>query len=62
MKHVSEDHNVWSYVYFMLYIQDKPKQSCSALEKFVKEEIEQGRTGFFPSGQALAAESRLEEE
>ena len=50
IKHIREEHNVWSYVYFMLSIQDKPLQECTALEKFTKMQIEQSKTECFPSG------------
>lgn len=40
-KHTKEEHNIWSYVYFLLLIEDKPKEECTGVEKFVKEQLEQ---------------------
>lgn len=53
-KHTEQEHNIWSYVYFLLMIEKKEKSKCTGLEKFVKEQIEKKEIDFFPSGDALA--------
>lgn len=47
-QHVQMEHNVYSYLAFVLYIKRKPIQECNGAEKFVKERISLNDVIFFP--------------
>ena len=38
-EHTVLDHNVWAYVYFILYLEDKPRSECNGVEKYVKDQL-----------------------
>merc|ERR1719230_1934605 len=46
--HIYCEHNLHSYVAFLLYVQSRPKSECSGIEKFVKQSAKEGKIGFFP--------------
>ena len=52
--HVQKEHNVFAYLYFILYIQKKPTSECNAVEKFVKERVLENDSTFFPTGMCFA--------
>ena len=52
--HVSRDHNVYSYLYFILYVWSKPENECTGVEKYVKEKIAKDDITFFPINNCLA--------
>lgn len=46
--HVFCVHNIHSYMFFLVYIRNKPLQLCRGVERYVKEELEKGSIAFFP--------------
>lgn len=46
--HVFCEHNIHSYLFFLVYIRNKPLQQCRGVERYVKEELESGGIAFFP--------------
>ena len=57
-KHQREDHDVFNYLFFFNYIQDKIKRDkpLSYLEAYVYQQVKSTKTDFFPVGQAIIAE------
>eukprot|EP00056_Hartaetosiga_gracilis_P013189 m.216420 g.216420 ORF g.216420 m.216420 type:complete len:1714 (-) comp13804_c0_seq6:90-5231(-) len=51
--HVSEEHNMWSYVYFILYLFEKDQTHFTNHEHYVQECLKKGNIDFFPVGRAL---------
>mmetsp|Transcript_29083 Transcript_29083/g.65863 ORF Transcript_29083/g.65863 Transcript_29083/m.65863 type:complete len:241 (+) Transcript_29083:2-724(+) len=51
--HVNNDHNVWNYVYYRMYLEDKPSSELTAVEKQLKEKMHKQDIGFFPIKKAL---------
>lgn len=56
-EHIYNEHNVYSYLNYIIYIQKKKTTDCNGVEKYVKELIEQKKIDFIPQGKALALES-----
>eukprot|EP00927_Polykrikos_kofoidii_P076835 TRINITY_DN73860_c0_g1_i1.p1 TRINITY_DN73860_c0_g1~~TRINITY_DN73860_c0_g1_i1.p1 ORF type:complete len:1051 (-),score=212.36 TRINITY_DN73860_c0_g1_i1:79-3231(-) len=56
-QHILEDHYMWSYARFLLYIEETGNQELSGPEDFVKELIKQNNNGFFPIGCCIAMEA-----
>lgn len=56
-KHIYESHNVYHYLYFLIYIEKKPIGDCSGVEKFVKELCGKNQISFFPIGRAMSIEN-----
>eukprot|EP01006_Ploeotia_vitrea_P023908 TRINITY_DN56589_c0_g1_i1.p1 TRINITY_DN56589_c0_g1~~TRINITY_DN56589_c0_g1_i1.p1 ORF type:complete len:579 (+),score=47.73 TRINITY_DN56589_c0_g1_i1:24-1739(+) len=54
--HTENDHNMWTYLYFMHYLKQKPKSELNGQEGYVWDLIQQRNVGFFPLGKALALE------
>lgn len=47
-KHVDEDHNVWNYLYFMYYLQNKDFTEHTGIESRVKFMIEKEDSSWIP--------------
>ena len=43
-----DEHNLYNYLYYIIYIKNKSFEECDALEKYVKECILNDKTDFFP--------------
>jgi hypothetical protein len=54
--HIYETHNVYNYLYFLIYIDKKDIGDCSSVEKYVKEMSRARDISFFPIGRTLALE------
>jgi hypothetical protein len=52
--HVQREHNALAYLYFILYVQDKPGNQCTGVEKYVKALVLKEDPSFFPVGRCLA--------
>ena len=52
-EHVSTEHNVYAYIYFTMYLQDKVITECTAVEKYVKHQIKTGDIDFFPINKSV---------
>jgi hypothetical protein len=60
--HVASEHNVYAYIYFLMYVLDKPNCDCTAIEKYVQECIDNNITSFYPIEKALALQHLEENE
>lgn len=52
-KHTTEDQNLWSYVYFIIYIWQQDKDDDDGLESFVRKCIEKNDLFWFPMRKAI---------
>ena len=52
--HTQKEHNAFAYLYFILYVQHKPDDQCTGVEKYVKKLVQQEDPRFFPNGECLA--------
>ena len=55
-RHIKQDHNLWAYVNFFIYLSEKDKTELSGLEYYVHHAILSSRMdlSLFPRGQASA--------
>ena len=56
-KHIYESHNVYNYLYFLIYIEKKQIGDCSGVEKYAKELCQNKDVSFFPIGKALSLQN-----
>lgn len=52
--HIYCEHNLHSYVAFLLYVQTRPKSECDGIEKAVKQSAKEGAIDFFPINRSLS--------
>jgi len=52
-QHAENDHNVWNYVYYRMYVDKKPNGQLTAIEGELKEKINKQDISFFPIRRAL---------
>ena len=57
-QHIYRNHNIFTYLYFLIYIDKKDVGDCSSVEKYVKELCKQGDISFFPQGRSIGIEKR----
>jgi hypothetical protein len=43
MRHVDSDHNMWHYLYFIVYLLQKPPRDYSGVETYLKEKMDARR-------------------
>ena len=55
-KHIFDSHNIYNYLYFLIYIDKKMMGDCSSVEKYVKEMCKKNNIYFFPIGRSLSIE------
>lgn len=51
--HVYKNHNVYNYMYFIIYIREKDIQECNGIEKYVKDLVNHNSTAWIPQGRSL---------
>lgn len=52
--HIHKNHNVYIYMYFIIYIMEKDIGDCSSVEKHVKELIKLKDISFFPQSRSMS--------
>ena len=58
--HVTYEHNVWSYYYFMYYLVKKENSELSSLEAMVNKYITEQKTGWMPDRISKSMKLELE--
>lgn len=59
-EHIGKEHNLYAYLYFLVYVIEKPKEKCTGLEKYVREKLAEDDITFFPINRSLALEEKEE--
>lgn len=59
--HIYTEHNVYNYLNFALYLQEKDMRDCNELEKYVKEMLSKKNIQFFPIYRSMALENSMEQ-
>lgn len=52
-EHYKQEHNMWSYLYFIVYIWEQDKDDDDGLEQYVRRLIEKGEISWMPLGKSL---------
>jgi len=61
-RHISNDHNMWNYLYFIIFIWEQDKDDDDGLELYVREMIEQEDISWFPVNKAICLQLGAEDE
>lgn len=63
-KHIKMEHNMWEYLFFLVYINEKDPNNYSGPESYVRGKLDNEDVSWFPVGKAIALfeEMRREEE
>jgi len=60
--HVRNDHNMWAFVSFIIYLWEQDKDDDDGLEQFVRRSVENTDIGWFPLNKAMCLEAENEED
>jgi len=56
-RHILEDHYMWAYARFLLYLESTDKSDLNGPESYVKKLVSENNTGFFPIKRCIEIES-----
>jgi len=59
--HINIDHNKWNYLFYSMYISNKPSTELSGIERRIKKLVEVQSTKYFPIGKAIKLPQAVEE-
>lgn len=51
--HINNEHNLWDYVHFIIYINNKSLKDCNGVEYNIKRKINEGKLDWLPIKSAL---------
>jgi inositol 1,4,5-triphosphate receptor type 1 len=51
--HIKHDHNIWSYLYFFMYLDNKDQDEFTFIEEYIAEKRKAGENDYFPIGKAI---------
>jgi len=52
--HINLEHNLWNYIFYILYLKDKEKTEYSGFESYVASKLDSEEIGWFPLNKALS--------
>jgi len=61
-KHIKEEHNMWLYLFYLVYLKTKDETELSGLESYVMALIDQEDVGFYPVLKSICLDAEDEEE
>ena len=61
-KHVRVEHNVWNYLYFIVYLKDKNILQYNGTETYISEKLENDDLSWFPIQRAMCLSYASQEE
>jgi len=56
-KHVKEEHNMWDYLHYMIYVSAKEETEMSGIESYVKDKLRQDNHSWMPNDIAMCLTS-----
>jgi hypothetical protein len=60
--HIKQEHNMWKYLYYLVYLETKDETEYTGLETYVAQLIEEEDTGFYPINKSMCLDDDDEEE
>jgi len=57
--HIKNDHNLWNYLYFFMYLDSKDDTEYSFMEDYIADKRQQANNDYFPIGKAICLESNV---
>ena len=61
-RHVTEDHNMWSYLYMIVHLREKEPTEYNGWEQYVADKMNARDTSFFPLNHAIVLKEHKERE
>jgi len=55
--HTTLEHNVWNYLYYIVYIKTKEESEYTGIEKYVFNKIQEDDIGWFPMSKAMSLDT-----
>eukprot|EP00899_Mesostigma_viride_P005270 jgi/Mesvir1/14744/Mv05388-RA.1 len=62
MKHVEKEHNVLSYLYYIIYLESVQQSETTGMGAYVLEQVREGRVDWIPIGRSLQLDTRKRDE
>jgi len=53
VKHITSDHNLWEYVFYMVHLNTKPISDHTGIESYVLQKFKEKETSWLPRSKAL---------
>lgn len=60
--HIKYEHNLWNYVYFIIYLKSKDPLDYNGTESYIAKKLEKGELSWFPMKRALGLSKKREQE
>jgi len=57
--HVSKEHNIWHYLYFIVYLTLKEPTEYTGPEQYLSPKIKEGKIDWFPIGKAMCIDESI---
>merc|ERR1712178_450364 len=61
-QHIKKEHNMWQYLFYIVYLLQKDPTEYTGLETYVSEMIEEEDMGFYPTNKAMCLDNNDDEE
>merc|ERR1712196_179591 len=61
-RHIKNDHYMWNYLSFIIFIWEQDRDDDDGLELYVRKMLEKGETVWFPAGRALCLQTEDDHE
>jgi hypothetical protein len=52
-QHIKEEHNMWEYLYYVVYLRTKDDTEYTGIETYVSDKLEEDDTTFYPTEKAM---------
>jgi len=56
--HIKHDHNMWRYLYFLIYLDNKDQDEYTFIEDYIAEKRKGGENDYFPISKAICLEKK----
>merc|ERR1711871_399504 len=60
-QHIAREHNMWQYLFYLVYLEQKDPTEYTGLETYVSEMIEEEDMNFYPLEKAMCLDNEEEE-
>uniref|UniRef100_A0A7S3GF30 Ion transport domain-containing protein n=1 Tax=Palpitomonas bilix TaxID=652834 RepID=A0A7S3GF30_9EUKA len=58
-RHIQQDHNMWNYVYFHMYLEEKSPTDYTGQESYIRKQIDAFKIGYFPVDRCISVEQAI---
>jgi inositol 1,4,5-triphosphate receptor type 3 len=61
-RHIEEEHSMWAYLSFMVFLRNQDKDDDDGIEQYVRQSMESSDIGWFPVNKAMSLEKSNEDD